>query len=485
LLRVWRHLHSARYLLLLAGAVALCSLALATVSLPPVVFAPRVDYNVGVTARALVAGDFNGDGNQDLAVANYDSSDVSVLLGNGAGGFTSIGPFAAAAGPSAIAAGLVNGDEILDLVVTADIDMKVSVLLGNGNGTFQEPRNVDVGLAPNGIVLADFNDDGRLDFANTNYFDEPGSVMVFLGNGDGTFRSAPGYCRSNRAVQCERDADCSGGADRCDKFVEVDGGPVGIAAGLLNDDEIIDLAVAGYDTGVVFILLGRGDGTFAEAQTHPVGLFPPALIIEDLNRDTHADIAVVDEETDSVYILFGDGTGSFSEPTGFVVGELPEAVVAADFNGDTFVDLATADSFGGSGFLGSVSVLLGDGTGGFSQPAMVFETDLCPFGLVAVDLDMDFQPDIATSNDLSNTVSILLNQSGQGVTPTPTPPRTCVGDCDLDETVAIEELVLGVGIVVGDASPDSCPSYDRDQSGRVEADELLAGIGNALTGCPL
>ena len=100
-------------------------------------FLPPVSYGVDSTPRFVAVGDFNGDGNQDLAVGN--GNDVSVLLGNGDGTFRPAVHYAAGIGPIFVAAGDFNGDGKLDLAVA--ISGGVRVLLGNGDGTFQ-PANV-------------------------------------------------------------------------------------------------------------------------------------------------------------------------------------------------------------------------------------------------------------------------------------------------------------------------------------------------------
>ena len=87
---------------------------------------------------ALVAGDVNGDGRVDIAAANADSSNVSVLLGDGAGGFAARTNFASASRPFALALADLNGDGALDLA-TADYNTSPgggSVLLGDGAGGF-------------------------------------------------------------------------------------------------------------------------------------------------------------------------------------------------------------------------------------------------------------------------------------------------------------------------------------------------------------
>ena len=80
-------------------------------------FQPQVTYAVGSSPIALVAGDFNGDGRTDLAVANAGSNDVSVLLGNGDGTFQTQVTYAVGSDPDALVAGDFNGDGRTDLAV--------------------------------------------------------------------------------------------------------------------------------------------------------------------------------------------------------------------------------------------------------------------------------------------------------------------------------------------------------------------------------
>lgn len=75
------------------------------------------------------------------------------------------------------------------------------------------------------------------------------------------------------------------------------------------------------------------------------------------------------------------------------------------------------------------------------------------------------------------------------VTPTPTAtstaiPGICTGDCNANDTVAIDELVLGVNIALGTQPASACLAFDRNRNDRVAIDELVAGVNNALDGCP-
>ena len=71
-------------------------------------------------------------------------------------------------------------------------------------------------------------------------------------------------------------------------------------------------------------------------------------------------------------------------------------------------------------------------------------------------------------------------------TPTPTAtvnPTACVGDCNGDGVVRVNELVVGVNIVLGSAPVTACPSFDRSHDGVVTISDLVAGVNNLLYGC--
>jgi hypothetical protein len=134
-------------------------------------FPPAVNYNGGGEPISIAAGDFNGDGRLDLAVADISSGQVLVLKGNGDGTFQGPVSYGTTGDPDWIALGDLNGDGKLDLaVLSATSSCRVNVLLGNGDGTFQPEVNYSMpscnsGLAGGGVGIADFNRDGKLDLA--------------------------------------------------------------------------------------------------------------------------------------------------------------------------------------------------------------------------------------------------------------------------------------------------------------------------------
>ncbi|MCY2926414.1 MAG: VCBS repeat-containing protein, partial [Planctomycetota bacterium] len=137
----------------------------------------------GRVPTSMVLGDFNNDGNWDLAVSDAARNAVSVLLVDGIGSFQLqaqakyVKPF------TTIAAGDFNGDGKTDLVLGSAANF-LSVLISTGNGTFSDPYTFNVGNVkrrePAGLIVADFNNDGGLDLAVAD--GASGAVSVLLKN---------------------------------------------------------------------------------------------------------------------------------------------------------------------------------------------------------------------------------------------------------------------------------------------------------------
>ena len=147
-----------------------------------------VAYGVSNQVKALTTADFNGDGKSDLAVVigGTTSNNLAVFLGNGDGTFQGAVSYAGGLGPTAVTAGDFNGDGKLDLAVantTGHPDVDV-VLLGNGDGTFQPALMYSGGTGGYSIAAADFNGDGRADLATANYVSN--DISILLGSGTAT-----------------------------------------------------------------------------------------------------------------------------------------------------------------------------------------------------------------------------------------------------------------------------------------------------------
>lgn len=337
------------------------------------------------TTGVVAVGRFNGDGYDDLAVGPPGPEQVTILMGNGTGTFSRFvgGPWTAGLASSMVA-GRLNGDGYDDLAVGNYLSDTVSILLGNGDGTFARAVGspIPTGARPFSVAMGDLNGDGVNDLAVSNQGD--GTVTILLGNGTGAFTQAPG------------------------SPIAVGQFPVSVAMGSLNADGFADLAVANAGSNSVTILLGNGTGTFSQASGSPiaVGSEPRSVAMGRLNGDSLTDLAVVNGRSDSVTILLGNGNGTFNQAAGspVAVGSSPSSVAVGSFNRDGLADLAVANA--GSD---SVTILLGNGNGTFSQPSTSpIAVGSFPFSLAVGSFNGDGLDDLVVGNARSDTVTILL-----------------------------------------------------------------------------
>jgi hypothetical protein len=331
-------------------------------------------FGAGTDPDSAAAGDFNGDGKLDLAVANEGSNNVSILLGKSDGTFQAAVDYGAGSNPSSVAVGDFRDDGKLDLVVANDGSDNVSILLGNGDGTFQAAVNYGVGSAPTSVAVGDFNGDGKLDLAVVNELSNNFSIL--LGNGDGTFQAAVNYGAGLSLFS--------------------------VAVGDFNGDGKLDLAVASGGSDYVSVLLGNGDGTFKTAVQYVAGLEPISVAVADFNGDGKLDLAVANYESNNVSILLGKGDGTFQAAVDYGIGTenypaTPGSVAVGDFNGDGKLDLVV----GGveSDNVSVVSVLLGNGDGTF-QAAVNYGAGAGQTSVAVGDFNGDGRLDLAAPASL-------------------------------------------------------------------------------------
>ena len=282
---------------------------------------------------------------------------------------------------------------------------------------------LSLGGRPNDIAVADWNKDGKLDIVTCNAED---TVTVLLGNGRGVFTPAPGS-------------------------------PINVAAHLIavgdvNNDRNTDLALTHHDSFGVVILLGTGDGKFAAAPGSPFTAHQGTkahnhgLALNDLNADGNLDITTSNQDDNSVSVLLGDGRGGFTAAAGspFAVGRAPYPHAVGDVNGDGRRDIVTPN-------VGSndVSVLLGDGRGGFAVAAgSPYAVANRPYYIAIGDVSGDAKPDLMMTHDDINLMTTLLGDGRGEFAPAPASPydlgrrafRLVTADINKD---ARADLVIG------------------------------------------
>ena len=289
----------------------------------------------------IVIADFNKDGNLDLGIANTEVSFLTVLLGNGKGQFQQApkSPFIVNAKPHThgIATGDFNGDGNLDLATDSWGVNSVLVIFGDGKGNFGEQMSYKVGKRPyQRLRVADVNKDGRPDIVTTNL--EGNNATVLLGMGEGKFQEAQGspfpagdapFGVAIGDVNGDNNQDLaivnsptitaeSKGkdgltillGDGSGKFLPLKGSPFKtgkspsrVAIGDISGDGINDIVVTNYNDKSISIFYMNKNGV-AESNIINVGNRPDGVAIHDMNRDGKNDIVVSNYDDNTIMILF-------------------------------------------------------------------------------------------------------------------------------------------------------------------------------------
>ena len=301
------------------------------------------------------------------------------------------------------------------------------VLAGSASAlTFSAPSFVPAGTQPHSVATGDFNGDGKADIATANIYSD--TVSIHLGDGAGGFAPA--------------------------SFFGVGSNPEVVVSADFNGDGFADLATANITSDDVSILLGDGTGSFSLTANIPVGDAPQTILTADLNGDGIPDLVTTNVNSNDITVLLGDGSGGFSPSGNFGLGggTTPTSVTAADFNNDGFQDLASSN-FGSA----NLSVLFGDGTGSFGPATSVAITPATgPFWVASADLDGDGNQDLVSANYYTGSLTILLGDGAGGFTvqahlgtgPGSNPDYVLVTDIDGDGNLDLVAAIYNQDSVV-------------------------------------
>lgn len=282
---------------------------------------------------SFAVGDFDGDGDPDLAAGHRDPSTdvlfISTLLNDGAG--TLSRPASSSpAGPqgvriTAAAPGDLDGDGHLDLVITHEPPMGLSVLFNRGDGTLDPAVELsdDRRWLKGWVLPQDLDADGALDLAVVRRRDLRSAVLqLFFNAGDRTFMEP--------------------------MDLELANWPSSIAAGDLDSDGDLDLVMVVHiehkPWRALDVLRNVGRGTFAPAEHYEyedtAEFYGEYLDLGDLDGDGALDVVVCGPYPTDLYVLRNEGDGTLNSPIRFEGDGGSPVIVNLDTDGD--LDLLTS-----------------------------------------------------------------------------------------------------------------------------------------------
>jgi hypothetical protein len=229
--------------------------------------------------------------------------------------------------------------------------------------------------------------------------------------------------------------------------------PTAIVEGDFNGDGLMDVAISNGGDNTVYVLLGKGDGTFQVPEVlYTQGLAPVWIAAVSLRNNGHLDLAMADADSNSVEIFLGKGDGTFQPGVRQSLAQTPTFVLAGDFNKDGKPDLVVGLVVDAGKTEPQFEILLGDGSGGFAgsltPPPITAIDSAIPTGWIdSGDINNDGYVDLVTTVTGGFALT-YLNQAGKSFGKSasfgPNDGPMVVGLGDMDEDGCLDAVELGV-----------------------------------------
>jgi hypothetical protein len=237
-------------------------------------FAPAVTYTMGLDPHGLALIDCDGDGDMDVVTANQGSDNLTLRRNNGDGTFGAVTSFeGGGTAEYSVQAADMNADGITDLVAGMRGSLRIVVHLGNGDGTFTPQANNNAGGAVWMLTCADIDADGKIDVSCANGGSANGSILY--GNGDGTLQPAQTIGTGNH----------TNASDLAD----------------LDGDGDLDWVLSVFG-GSQWRMYRNNAGTMSHVATFGSPANPACAALFDIDNDRDIDLVLLTETSDEIVV---------------------------------------------------------------------------------------------------------------------------------------------------------------------------------------
>lgn len=299
-----------------------------------------------ITDQSLVdiaEGDFDSDGNVDLAVL-YSEGGFGIVFGDGQGGFELRTTINTQPTARELVSAHLNGDDLKDLCLLDDGLNELSFFINQGDGQFKEEKTLSITSRSSGLVAVDFTNDQRDDLVFVNSWNHRFSVLLNDENMDFTEKVE----------------------------LPLEASPTQPLVADFNDDLNMDLFLFSREGEQAHIYLGDGVGGFESVDNLSVPKFSTHGVITDFDVDGHSDVIISNAAEGTISLYLGLGNGSFQKDFSFEVEGRVSFLLEGDNNSDGFDDLLVFRIIDDQE---SLLIYQNDGLGAYSEPRTGFIGD--------------------------------------------------------------------------------------------------------------